>query len=66
MSNPDNKERDRLLGVGVAVGLTMGMIAGLILFDNIGIGIALGPAIGIVAALGIIEYRKAKRAENTR
>lgn len=62
MSNPDNKERDRLLGLGVALGIALGMIIGLVFFDNIGLGLALGPAVGIAAAIGVHEARKAKRA----
>ena len=65
MSNPDNKERDRLLGLGIVLGIALGMVAGLLFFDNIGIGLALGPAVGIAAAIGIHQSR-AKRTGATR
>ena len=66
MSDPDNKERNRLLALGLVLGIALGMVAGLIFFDNIGIGLALGPAIGIAAAVGVHEARKAKRNDTAR
>jgi uncharacterized membrane protein len=61
MAVDDKKERDRLIGLGLALGAAFGLLLGMIVFDNAGVGLALGPGIGLAIALAYHEDRRDRR-----
>lgn len=56
----ENKQKRRMsyVGLGIVLGSSFGLIAGLLL-DNIGLGLALGAAIGVV--IGSIADAQAQK-----
>lgn len=50
-------------GVGIVIGAALGMIFGLILFEELALGSAIGAAIGLVFGAGIGAHNKRKARE---
>ena len=48
--NSSKKENSRKTasGAGLAIGAAIGIIFGLLLFDNVGVGLAIGVAVGML------------------
>ncbi len=56
-----DKRDDSLAGLGISVGAALGLIFGMLLFDNIALGIGLGTALGLFIG-GAIKAPKEQRS----
>jgi uncharacterized membrane protein YeaQ/YmgE (transglycosylase-associated protein family) len=54
----------RLVWIGMAIGATLGLVFGQVVFDNPGTGLAMGIMLGIVGAL-IVFYLRRERGRAT-
>lgn len=50
---PSRKQEMGRVGVGIALGAGLGVVFGLLLFDNLALGIGLGAALGLLVSSGI-------------
>jgi uncharacterized membrane protein len=56
------KRKTSYTGIGIALGAPLGLIFGLLLFDNNGLGIVLGAALGVV--IGAIADVQTKNTQS--
>ena len=50
---PSRKQDGGRIGVGIALGASLGVVFGLLVFDNLALGLGLGAALGLLVSSGI-------------
>ncbi|WP_344963690.1 hypothetical protein [Streptomyces thioluteus] len=60
----NNGRDNNALVMGVSLGPLVGVVAGLLFFDNLGLGIALG--LGVGAMLGVLAQNRSKGTDASR
>lgn len=60
VQTPSKKEENYYLSLGIGMGLPLGGVLGLVLFDNFALGIGIGLALGVAIGVSLDNKNKEK------